>query len=204
MIASRRICYGAERTTIGPAAIAKDSAVYTRVDAPTEKKKLPVHYAETRLSEASTRATAGAIFQTEIVKRSRRITVFCFEIHIGTRIRIVSACQIPFLRKNIEGLYNRNRVRSRRITVLWCSVSKFKSGLAASPRSVLLQDNVHVCTSTVAPERPPPPPFPQMLRPRSSRYLGDNDFSHFLYKCSKPLLPRGGTKKKMPARGNNF
>ena len=60
MIASRRICYGAERTTIGPAAIAKDSAVYTRVDAPTEKKKLPVHYAETRLSEASTRATAGA------------------------------------------------------------------------------------------------------------------------------------------------
>jgi len=30
----------------------------------------------------------------------------------------------------------------------------------------------------------------------SPYYLGDNDFSHFLYKCSKPLLPRGGHQKK--------
>ena len=156
-----------------PAAIAKDSAVYTRVDAPTEKKKLPVHCAETRLSEASTRATAGAIFQTEIVKRSRRITVFCFEIHIGTRIRIVSACQIPFLRKNIEGLYNRNRVRSRRITV-FCFKIQIRISRVTTFCSVARQRTcvtMYVCTSTVAPERPPAPhpPFPQMLRPRSSR-----------------------------------
>ena len=66
-----------------------------------------------------------------------------------------------------------------------CSVSKFKSGLAASPRSVLLQDNVHVCTSTVAPERPPPIPHSP--------------------KCSDPgpLVAPGGTKKKMPARHAN-
>ena len=171
--------------------------MYTRVDAPTEKKKLPVHYAETRLSEASTRATAGAIFQTEIVKRSRHITVFCFEIHIGTRIRIVSACQIPFLRKNIEGLYNRNRVRSRRIAV-FCFKIQIRISRVTTFCSVARQRTCvyeYSCTRTT-----PHPPFPQMLRPRSSRYLGDNDFSHFLYKCSKPLLPRGGTKKKMPAR----
>ena len=159
MIASRRICYGAERTTIGPAASAKDSAVYTRVDAPTEKKKLPVHYAETRLSEASTRATAGAIFQTEIVKRSRHITVFCFEIHIGTRIRIVSACQIPFLRKNIEGLYNRNRVRSRRITV-FCFKIQIRISRVTTFCSVARQRTCvyeYSCTRTT-----PHPPFPQI------------------------------------------
>jgi len=149
--------------------------VYTRVDAPTEKKKLPVHCAETRLSEPSTRATAGAIFQTEIVKRSRRITVFCFEIHIGTRIRIVSACQIPFLRKNIEGLYNRNRVRSRRITV-FCFKIQIRISRVTTFCSVARQ---RTCA-------PPHPPFPQMLRPRSSR------------------CPGVAPKKRCPrARGNN-
>ena len=139
--------------------------MYTRVDAPIEKKKLPAHYAETRLSEASTRATAGAIFQTEIVKRSRRITVFCFEIHIGTRIRIVSACQIPFLRKNIEGLYNRNRVRSRRITV-FCFKIQIRISRVTTFCSVARQRTCvyeYSCTRTAP--RPPSPIPPNAPTP---------------------------------------
>ena len=164
--------------------------MYTRVDAPTEKKKLPVHCAETRLSEASTRATAGAIFQTEIVKRSRRITVFCFEIHIGTRIRIVSACQIPFLRENIEGLYNRNRVRSRRITV-FCFKIQIRISRVTTFCSVARQRTCvyeYSCTSTkttppicICP--PPHPPFPQMLRPRSSRLRSKKYPQQGVYEC---------------------
>jgi hypothetical protein len=139
-----------------------------------------VHCAETRLSEASTRATAGAIFQTEIVKRSRRITVFCFEIHIGTRIRIVSACQIPFLRKNIEGLYNRNRVRSRRITV-FCFKIQIRISRVTTFCSVARQRTCvyeYSCTRTTPPPSPIPPNAPTPVL----------------------SLPRGGTKKKMPAR----
>ena len=178
--------------------------MYTRVDAPTEKKKLPVHYAETRLSEASTRATAGAIFQTEIVKRSRRITVFCFEIHIGTRIRIVSACQIPFLRKNIEGLYNRNRVRSRRITV-FCFKIQIRISRVTTFCSVARQRTCvyeYSCTRTTPPPipHPPIPPAPRSSsRWHASAHHGaiPSTGEH----CAQPRGgPRGGTATIPSAR----
>ncbi len=38
VIASRRIVYGADRTTIGPAASANDTAAYARADVPTENE----------------------------------------------------------------------------------------------------------------------------------------------------------------------
>ena len=173
--------------------------MYTRVDAPTEKKKLPVHYAETRLSEASTRATAGAIFQTEIVKRSRRITVFCFEIHIGTRIRIVSACQIPFLRKNIEGLYNRNRVRSRRITV-FCFKIQIRISRVTTFCSVARQRTCvyeYSCTRTS-------PHSPKCSDPGPLVIWGTMTLVIFYTNALSPYCPGGAPKKRCPrARGNN-
>ncbi len=174
--------------------------MYTRVDAPTEKKKLPVHCAETRLSEASTRATAGAIFQTEIVKRSRRITVFCFEIHIGTRIRIVSACQIPFLRKNIEGLYNRNRVRSRRITV-FCFKMQIRISRVTTFCSVARQRTCvyeYSCTRTT-----PPPPIPHSPKCSDPGPLvwGTMTLVIFYTNALSPYCPRGGHQKKRCPRG---